>query len=98
MTAWYDLAPSSYARGLRYSADRSEDSAKHKEAEGKSWSAGEALRYHRQARRLRAMALLCDASSAATAGKVDFLGMTDPTQSIEAELFAVLKTESMVKI
>jgi hypothetical protein len=97
MSAWYDLPPSGYARGLRYHAARSDESAARKEAEGKSWSVGEAERYRRQARRLRAMALLCDASAAATAGGVDFLGMTDPSQPRDAEDAAIARAESLVK-
>ena len=95
MSAWYDLHPSNYARGLRYHADRSDESAARREAEAKPWSTGEAERYRRQARRLRAMAILCDVSTAATAGGVDFLGMTDPTQPREAEDAAVAKAESL---
>lgn len=93
MTAWYDLPPPGYARGLRYHAERSDETATRIEGGGKSWSAGDADRYRRQARRLRAMALLCDASPAARAGEVDFLGMTNPSQSLVDEMDAVAKAE-----
>jgi hypothetical protein len=43
------------------------------------------------------MALLCDASAAATAGGVDFLGMTDPSQPRDAEDAAIARAESLVK-
>lgn len=96
MTAWYDLPPASYARGLRYHAERSDEVATRIESGGKPWSAGDADRYRRQARRLRAMALLCEASQAATAGAVDFLGMTNPSQSLVDEQDAVAKAEAML--
>jgi hypothetical protein len=96
MTAWYDLPPKEYARGLCYAADRSDESAGSKEAEGKSWSRDDAARYRRQARRLRAIATLCDRSDAAKAGTVDFLGLSDPAQSREAEMMAIAKAEAML--
>lgn len=95
MTAWYDLPPSGYARGLRYHAERSDEMATRKDAEGKPWSAGEADRVRRQARRLRAMAVLCDVSTSARAGEVDFLGMTNPSQSRTDELDAVARAEAL---
>lgn len=94
MSAWYDLSPAAYAKGLRYSADRSDETAAHHIATGKPWSSHEADRYRRQARRLRAMALLCDRSTATRAGDVDFLGMKDPSQSREAESAAIAKAEA----
>lgn len=75
---WYNLPPADYAKGLRFNAERNDDCAAHKDREGKPWSAGEAGRNRHQARRLRAMALLCDRSGALTAGEVNFLGLTDP--------------------
>lgn len=91
--AWYDLEPIEYARGLEYRADRSDESARRQRAQGKPWSEQEAQRYERQARRLRAMALLCVRSTATRAGDVDFLGMSDPTQTPEAEAAAIAKAE-----
>ena len=86
---WYDLQPSDYARGLRYSADRSDECATRQMADGKPWSGYEVERFHRQARRLRAMALLCDRSTAARAGDIDFLGLMNPAQSREDEDAAI---------
>lgn len=82
---WYDLTPASYAESLRYSAERSDESAMRHAAEGKPWSPGEADHFRRQARRLRAMALLCDRSTAARAGEIDFRRLSDPTRSREEE-------------
>lgn len=90
---WYNQSPASYATALRYSAERSDRGAARRRAEGKPWSEGDAIHLERQARRLRAMALLCDRSSAARAGDVDFLGLDNPSQSREAEDAAVLKAE-----
>lgn len=93
--AWYDQTPASYANGCRYGAERSDRSAERIAAEGKPWSEHEAERFRRQARRLRAMAILCDRATCATAGEVDFLGMTNPSQSREAEDAAVAQAEAM---
>lgn len=89
MTMWYDLPPAKYAEGLRYSADRSDESAARRLSEAKAWSAGEADHFARQAKRLRAMARLCDKSTATRAGDVDFLDMHNPAQTREAEAAAV---------
>lgn len=91
--AWYDQPPAGYAKGLRYGADRSDECARRKREEGKPWSAYDAERFERQARRLRAMALLCERSTATRAGDVDFLGMSDPTRTREAEDAAIAQAE-----
>lgn len=84
-SGWWNLMPSEYARGLRFRADQSEKSASHFRAQNKEFSGYEVRRYERQASRLRAMALLCDTATVKTAGEVDFLGMTNPSQSEEDE-------------
>lgn len=91
--AWYDQSPADYARGLLYGADRSDETARHKRDEGKPWSYIDAEHFERQARRLRAMARLCTRSNATRAGDVDFLGLTNPAQSREAEAAAIAKAE-----
>lgn len=91
---WYDLHPTAYAVGLRYSAANSDKSAVRRLSEGRPWSPGEAEHFRLQARRLRAMALLCENSSATRAGDVDFRGLSDPTTSKEDVERIVAKTEA----
>ena len=91
---WYDLPPAKYAEGLRYGADRSDESAKRREAEGRAWSAGEAAHFRRQARRCRAMALLCENSKASHAGDVDFRRLNDPSFPMEDEQRVVAQIEA----
>lgn len=86
---WYDQPPIEYAKGLRYNADRSDETADRCEKEGKPWSQSEVEHFRRAARRLRAMALLCDRSRATRAGDVNFLGMSSPAQTNE-ELDSIL--------
>ena len=92
---WYDLTPDQYAEFLRYSAERSDRSALRIEAENKPWSAGDAHRMRRQARRLRAMALLCDAADAGRVGYVDMRRLNDPTcpRDLEDETVAAIEAE-----
>lgn len=78
---WYDLTPAAYAKALRYSADHSDECAARQDKSTDAWAPREAARYRRQARRLRAMALLCERSPADRAGDIDFHGLTDPSQS-----------------
>lgn len=82
---WYDLTPADYAKGLRYGAERSDESAARRLAEGKPWSPHDAAYMRRQARRLRAMAMLCDRSTATRAGDVDFRRLNDPSVPREQE-------------
>ena len=82
---FYNLTPAQYAAELRESAERSDRSADRYAVEGKPWSAGEEKYMRRQSRRLRAMATLCDRSTATRAGEVDFLGLHDPTRERERE-------------
>lgn len=86
---WYNLTPAQYAESLRYYAKRSDESAAHRRAEGKPWSRHDAERMERQARRLRAMAILCDRSAAKRAGGIDFQRLSDPTLDRETEAATV---------
>lgn len=93
---WYDQHPHDYAKYLEFCAERSDANAARYEAEGKPWSAYEIDRARRQARRLRAMALLCMRSEATRAGNVDFLRLSDPTLTREEEGAIVRKMERSV--
>lgn len=92
---WYDLPPSEYAKSLRYGAKRCEEQAKRHAAESKPWSAHEAARSLHAARRLQAMAMLCDKSTADAAGDVDFLGMNDASQPEAEEAHAIALAEAV---
>lgn len=81
MSAWYDLTPADYARGLRYRIEPNLACARHWDRNGGLYSE----RYRRQARRCEAMALLCEHSDAARAGDVDFRDLGDPTMAPEIE-------------
>ncbi|WP_269581934.1 hypothetical protein [Roseibium sp. Sym1] len=76
---WYTLPGKTYATSLRFNAVRAEQSAERREAEGMPWSAGDAEKMRQDARRLRAMAMLCDRSPDYPAGSIDFRGLSDPT-------------------
>lgn len=91
---WYDLQPEEYAKSLRYGADRQEECAKFKDKENKPWSAHEATINRKIARRLRAMAILCDQSNASRAGNIDFRLLNDPTISSEYEERIVTEIET----
>jgi len=91
---WYNLPPADYAKTLRFNAERSDECAAHRRKEAKPWATHEAATFERQARRLRAMALLCDRSPAPCAGQVEFLGLNDPSQSREAEAMAIEHAEA----
>lgn len=90
---WYNLTPADYAKGLRYGADRQEECAAYKDGEGKPWSASDAERNRRQARRLRAMATLCDRSTELTAGAIDFRGLSNPLTPPDEEARVVAAIE-----
>lgn len=92
---WYDLTPAKYAEGLLWNAQRCDESAAYKRTEGRPWSEGEAQRSERNAKRLRAMAMLCAISTAERVGNVDFLDMDNPAQTREAEAAAIAKAEAM---
>lgn len=94
MSAWYDLHPCDYAKGLEFSASRSEEIAERKETEGKPWSSSDADRFRRQARRLRAMARLCVRSNAKRAGDVDFRRLSDPTLALDEEEIIIAEIEA----
>lgn len=82
---WYQLHPREYARGLRFNAERSEEQVQRHISEAKPWSWMEVERTKRQARRLRAMAILCDRSTAERAGQIDFQGLNSPSLPQEDE-------------
>lgn len=88
---WYEQPAASYALYLRFCAERSDAQVARHRAEAKPWGAYEINRAERQARRLRAQARLCELAGDVLAGDVDFLGMSDPSQSREAEDAAVAK-------
>jgi hypothetical protein len=92
---WYNSSPAEYAKGLRFNAERNDECAAYKDTEGKAWSAGEAEQNRRQARRLRAMAKLCDMSEALRAGEIDFRGLSDPMNPREAEARTVAAIEAL---
>lgn len=90
---WYNAPASSYAKALRFNADRSDESATYKDGEGKPWSAGEARHMRQQARRLRAMAALCDRAPDNPAGAINFHGLSDPLTSRDRELLIIESIE-----
>jgi hypothetical protein len=92
---WYNLTPAAYAEGLRYNADRQDECAKYKDTEDKPWSARDAEYNRRQARRLRAMAKICDISTEQRAGNIDFRRLHDPTIPIEEEDRVVAEIEAV---
>lgn len=91
---WYDQTPAEYAKCLRFNAERSDRAADVKLAECKPWSRGEAEHFRRQARRLRAMALIAEHSTEARAGDVDFRKLHDPTLRPEREAGVVAAVEA----
>lgn len=94
---WWNLTPTEYAKGLRFGAERSGESAARMRAQGRTYSEHDAHHLERQARRLRAMALLCDVAKCATAGAVDFLGMANPGQGEAAEAWAINQAHAIAK-
>ncbi|TPI86407.1 hypothetical protein [Mesorhizobium sp. B2-8-9] len=94
---WYNAPAASYARSLRYGAERNDECAAYKATENKPWSAREAEANRHQARRLRAMALLCDRTPDAPAGSIDFRGLSDPTtpHDIETATIAAIEAEAL---
>ena len=83
---WYDTPPKEYAKLYHAAARRSKESAARQQAEAKPWSEGEIKNFVRQARRLRAMALLCENSEAKRVGDVYFMGLDRPDFGPEIEL------------
>lgn len=90
---WYNLPASEYAKGLRWNAERSDECAAYQDTAGKPWSKGEAESYRLQARRLRAMAMLCDRNPHVAAGAIDFRGLSDPTTPRETEIRVIEEIE-----
>jgi hypothetical protein len=76
--AWYDLPPADYATSLRYQAQRCDDLAVRAKAEGNPWGGANAAHCRRQARRLRAMAKLCQLATVERAGEIDFRELNHP--------------------
>lgn len=92
---WYNLTPADYARGLLFNAERCDEQAAHHRSEDKPWSPHEVARCERNAARLRAMAKLCAVTDAETAGRVDFLGMSCPSQTREEEARAIARADEL---
>lgn len=92
---WYNFSPAERARAIRWNAERCDECAAHHDAEAKPWSPNDAAFWRRQARRLRAMAKLCDLSTAETAGEVDFRGLDNPGTSQAAEDETIREIEAM---
>lgn len=90
---WYNLPAASYAEELRFNAYRNDECAAFKDSEGKPWSKSDAAYNRHQARRLRAMALLCDRAPHAAAGSIDFRGLSDPTTPRETEIRMIEEIE-----
>jgi hypothetical protein len=94
-SAWYNLTPAEYAEKLRYRAERSEETARRKREEKETcWQQDETF-FKRQARRLRAMALICDHSAETRVGLVDFWGLNNPSRSLEEECAAIERAEAL---
>ena len=92
-----EMTPEEYARSLRASAENSDKSAaRWRNPNDRPFKGGseqiaemEARHFDRQARRLRAMALLCDRSTAATISEIDFFDLHNPARSMERELYVI---------
>jgi len=101
---WYTFPAKRYAATLRWNADRSEENALRKLQEDvpetlrnlKPWDITEAEQMRRQARRLRAMAMLCDRNPDAPAGAIDFRGLSDPItpRDVEDSTVAAIEAEA----
>lgn len=91
---WYNAPASSYAATLRYNAESSDRSAARMEADSKSWSASDAEHMRRQARRLRAMAMLCDRNPTVPAGAIDMRGLSNPGTPRDVEAATVEAIEA----
>lgn len=95
---WYDSTPAEHAKWLRFRAAENDASeARWRARQSKEpWAAGEADFFRGQARRLRAMALLCERSTAPRVGGggVDFRGLSDPTQPLGVRDAVVAEIET----
>jgi len=90
---WYDQTPAEYAHTLRWYAARDDESVAARRAAPGHHFEHDIRHTERQARRLRAMALLCDRSTAATAGDMDFRGLMNPGNSWEHEEAVISQIE-----
>jgi hypothetical protein len=90
---WADDPPKEYAKLCRSAAERSTKSASRQRAEAKPWSEGEAKYFDQQARRCRAMALLCENSKAERAGDIDFRGLDKPELDLETQIQVIESIE-----
>lgn len=90
----FNSPASEHAKYLRFAAENSDRSAQRHREQGKPWSEGEAKYMDRQARRLRAMALLCDANPTARTGDINFMRLTDPSLPQEDEQIIVAEIEA----
>jgi hypothetical protein len=94
---WYNSPGSSYAETLRWNAARSEENARRKLQEDvpeslrklEPWDRIGAEDMRRQARRLLAMAMLCDRFPDMPASHIDFRGLHDPTTPRDVEAATV---------
>lgn len=91
MTDRHAQTPAACAKALQFYAERSDECEKHQRAGGDSYRAAH---YQHQARRLRAMAMLAERSTAATAGEVDFRRLYDPGLGREAETIIIEEIEA----
>lgn len=86
-----------HARALRYQAGRSEAAAAEKRAHPRNaWSHSDAEDLEHSAKRMRAMALLCDMAPADTpSGRIDYRGLdrSDLGYRREGEIIAQVEAE-----
>ena len=94
MSAQYDLPPAEMARALRSNAQDNLDLAKKKSRSQDEWIRKDAPKSERTARRLNAMAMLCDMSTAATYGGVQMRGLDDASQPKAVEDLVVAQIEA----
>lgn len=90
----YNAPAQRHAATLRFYANRAMEAAKARRSEGKSWSEGDAERFEHQARRLLAMAALCNASPDVQVKNVDFQRLDDPTLSVDEETVIIENIEA----
>jgi hypothetical protein len=92
---WYNLTPSEYAVTLHWYAARSDEGADAQDKLDVSWGPRTAERLRHQARRLRAMAMLCERSVLSQAGDVDFHDLHSPALTREQEVAIIEEIEAL---